>query len=200
MPYPNEVAALDVWNERVSRGLARLAHHGAPSGHVAEPLDETVDNVRGPGSAHILVEYGDYECPYSRAAYRAIQRLARELEFGFAFRHFPLTEIHPRALAAAGAAEAASLQGHFWEMHDWLFHNQRRLADPALHAASIELALDVPRFDRDRASDAVLDRILRDVESGVASGAVHGTPTLFVDGVLHRGGYDAATLREALAS
>jgi hypothetical protein len=148
MPYPNEVAALDAFSERVSRDLARLAHHGAPMGHVAEPLDEAVDNVRGLGRAHI-VEYGDYECPYSRAAYREIHRVAREVEFRFAFRHFPLTEIHPRALAAAGAAEAASLQGHFWEMHDWLFHNQRTLADPDLHAAAIELALDVPRFDGD---------------------------------------------------
>ena len=199
MPFPNEVAALEALNVRVSRGLKRLARQGHQGGKLAEPLNEAVDHQLRANGDHVILEYGDYECPYSRAAYREIQRVAREVEFRFVFRHFPLTEIHPRALAAAAAAEAAALQGQFWEMHDWLFRHQRTLTDGDLQAAAAELALDPARFDRDHASRPVLDRIGRDVESGVASGEIRGTPTLFVEGVIHRGGYDAATLRAVLA-
>src|ERR1700704_3502270 len=96
-----------------------------------EPLDEAVDHVRGPGGARLIVEYGDYECPYSRQAFREIERVERELDDGvrFAFRHFPLTEIHPHALASAVAVEAAASQGRFWDMHDRLFHRQKALAE-----------------------------------------------------------------------
>ena len=92
-----------------------------------EPVDEVVDHVRGPASGPLILEYGDYECPYSRQAYREIERVATELAGGvrFAFRHFPLTQIHPHALAAAAAAEAAARQGRFWDMHELLFHRQK---------------------------------------------------------------------------
>jgi protein-disulfide isomerase len=116
----------------------------------------------------------------------------------FAFRHFPLTEIHPHELAASQAAEAAALQGRFWEMHERLFHRQHALKDDDPRGYAVELGLDVERFERDRGGDAVLERVRRDVRSGIASGEVHGTPTLFIDGVVHRGGYDAAALLEAL--
>src|SRR2546426_10484350 len=99
-----------------------------------EPLDDRVDHVRGSSAARLIVEYGDYECPYSRQAFREIERVELQLSDGvrFAFRHFPLTEIHPHALAAAAAAEAASLQGKFWNMHEVLFHRQRALEDADL--------------------------------------------------------------------
>jgi protein-disulfide isomerase len=170
-----------------------------PSG-LLEPLDETVDHVRGARGARLILEYGDYECPYSRRAYREIQRVERELGAGvrFAFRHFPLVEIHPHALAASGAAEAASLQGRFWEMHDLLFDRQKALEDADLRSYADELGLDLERFERDRVGDAAMQRVLRDVRSGEATGEVIGTPTLFIDGVLHRGSYDAPTLVEAL--
>jgi protein-disulfide isomerase len=116
-----------------------------------------------------------------------------------AFRHFPLTEIHPHALAASAAVEAAALQGRFWEMHELLFHHQHALADHDLRRYAAELELDVPAFDVDRVGAAVLSRVGRDVDSGIASGEVVGTPTLFIDGVVHRGSYDAAALLEALA-
>ena len=118
----------------------------------------------------------------------------------FAFRHFPLTEIHPHALAAALAAEAAARQGRFWEMHDLLFRRQRALEDDDLRSYATELELDLARFDRDRAGDEALARIRHDIESGIASGEVRGTPTLFIDGVVHRGGYEAAELMEALSA
>ena len=165
------------------------------------PLDEKADHVRGSPVGHLIIEYGDYECPYSRQAFHAIEQV--ELRLGgnmrFAFRHFPLTSIHPHALAAAAAAEAAALQGRFWDMHELLFHRQKALEDGDLRRYAAQLGLDVAAFDRDGGSIEVADRIRRDVDSGLASGQVVGTPTLFIDGVVHRGGYDPPTLLAALA-
>ncbi|HEX9528560.1 MAG TPA: DsbA family protein [Streptosporangiaceae bacterium] len=165
-----------------------------------EPVDEAVDHVRGAAAGRLILEYGDYECPYSRQAFRAIERVEEELGDGvrFAFRYFPLTGIHPHALAAAAAAEAAARQDRFWDMHAQLFHHQRALGDDDLRGYAAGLGLDVARFDRDRAGASVRARVRRDVDSGIATRQVLGTPTLFIDGVVHRGGYDAATLREAL--
>jgi protein-disulfide isomerase len=161
------------------------------------PLEENVDHVRGSPAGRLILEYGDYECPYSRKAFHAIELVEQQLggNLRFAFRHFPLTGIHPHALAAA----AAALQGRFWAMHELLFHRQKALADGDLRGYAAQLGLDVAAFDRDRASTAVADRIRRDVDSGLASGQVLGTPTLFIDGVLHRGGYDPPALLAALA-
>jgi protein-disulfide isomerase len=166
------------------------------------PLDEKVDHVRGSPAGHLVIEYGDYECPYSRQAFHAIEHVEQQLggNMRFAFRHFPLTGIHPHALAAAAAAEAAALQGRFWDMHELLFHRQKALEDGDLLGYAAQLGLDVAAFDSDRASDAVVQRIRRDVDSGRASGQVLGTPTLFIDGAVHRGGYDPPTLLAALAS
>jgi protein-disulfide isomerase len=165
------------------------------------PLDDKVDHVRGSPVGRLIIEYGDYECPYSRRAFYAIQRVERQLggNVRFAYRHFPLTNIHPHALAAAAAAEAAALQGRFWEIHELLFHRQEALEDSDLLGYAAQLGLDVAVFDHDRASTATAERIRRDVDSGLASHQVLGTPTLFIDGVVHRGGYDASALLAALA-
>ena len=172
----------------------------AQPGPAIGPLDDE-DHVRGPAGGRLILEYGDYECPYSRQAFRAIERVERQLSGGirFAFRHFPLVDIHPHALAAAGAAEAAALQDRFWDMHELLYHRQKALADDDLRRYAAELGLDLARFDEDRIGALVQARIRRDVESGTASGQVKGTPTLFIDGVVHRGGYEVATLTEALS-
>ena len=166
-----------------------------------EPLDEEVDHVRGPSGGRLIVEYGDYECPYSRQAFREIERVEQRLsgDIRFAFRHFPITHIHPHAFAAAAAAEAAALQDRFWDMHELLYRRQNGLGGGDLQRYAAELDLDIARFARDQAGADVLGRIRRDVESGIASGEVRGTPTLFIDGVVHRGRYDAATLMQALA-
>ncbi len=79
-------------------------------------------------------------------------------------------------------------------MHELLSHRQKALEDGDLRGYAARLGLDMAAFDRDRASAAVLERIRRDVDSGLASGQVLGTPTLFIDGVVHRRGYDPATL------
>ncbi len=165
------------------------------------PLDEKVDHVRGAPAGRLIIEYGDYECPYSRQAFHAIEVVERQLggTIRFAFRHFPLTGIHPHALAAAAAAEAAARQGRFWDLHELLFRRHKALEDGDLRGYAAQLGLDGAVFDRDRATRAVLERIRRDVDSGLASGQVAGTPTLFIDGVVHRGGYDPPALLAALA-
>ena len=166
-----------------------------------EPLEEGVDHVRGPMGARVILEYGDYECPYSRQASRAIELVERRIDGGvrFAFRHFPLVQIHPYAFGAAAAAEAAAMQGRFWAMHELLFHRQNALGDDDLRQYAAQLGLDVARFDEDRVGPDVRRRIRRDIDTGLASREVRGTPTLFVDGVVYVGRYDAATLMEALS-
>ena len=165
-----------------------------------QPLEEGVDHVRGPKGARVILVYGDFECPYTRRAYREVERVEARLGEGvrFAFRHFPLTEIHPHALAASLTAEAAAAQGRYWEMHDTLFHRQKALEDDDLRAYAADLRLDLVSFDRDRAGEAALERVERDYRSGLKTGQVLGTPTLFIDGVLHEGAFDAKTLLAAL--
>ncbi len=101
-------------------------------------------------------------------------------------RHFPVLSKHPRAKVLAAAAEAAALQGHFWEMHDSLFADQGRLDPPHLWQRVRSLGLDLDRFESDRRSDAMAERVRRDFRSGVGAG-VMTTPTLFVDGEAHAG-------------
>jgi protein-disulfide isomerase len=167
-----------------------------------EPLEAGIDHVRGPDTATVILEYGDYECPYSRRAFREIERVERALkgQVRFAYRHFPLVQIHPHALGAAAAAEAAANQDRFWEMHEVLFRRQKQLADDDMRRYARELGLDVARFDRERLDSRTLSRVDRDVSSGLGSGEVHGTPTLFINGAVHRGDYDAANLIEAISS
>jgi protein-disulfide isomerase len=129
-----------------------------------------------------VIVYADFECPYCAAAELKLKRARLRT----AFRHFPVRSSHPRAWPAAGAAEAAALQGRFWEMHDLLFADQGRLEDPHLWARARTLGLDLERFDADRRSDAVTARIKQDFESGVRGGVVT-TPTLIADGRRYAG-------------
>jgi protein-disulfide isomerase len=136
------------------------------------------DHVLGGGFAEPrLVVYADYECPYCAALE---QRLVAGGE-RWVFRHFPVRSKHPRAWAAACAAEAAALQGCFAEMHASLYADQARLEDPHLWERARALGLDVERFDADRRSEGVAARVRRDFESGVRAGVVT-TPTSFEGG------------------
>jgi protein-disulfide isomerase len=158
------------------------------------------DHVHGPADAPAtLVEYGDYECPFCGRAHPVVKgvqhRLGRRLRF--AFRHFPLAEMHPHATRAAEAAEAAGAQGKFWAMHDMLFEHQHALTDPDLLGYAEFLGLDVQRFLTDLAEGAHEAKVRSDFMSGVRSG-VNGTPTFFINGVRHDGPWDPDTLTEAL--
>ena len=160
------------------------------------PSEEEVGHARGPTAGRLILEYGDYECPYSRQAFRAIEYVEQELSgrVRFVFRHFPLVQIHPHAFGAAAAAEAAALQDCFWAMHELLFQSQTALEDDDLLQYAERLGLNVARFDEDRVGPGVRRRIRRDVESGLVSAEVRGTPTVFIDGVVYVGDYDAASL------
>ena len=160
------------------------------------------DHVRGaPGAPMRLLIYGDYECPYTRKALVSVAQVRGELgdSFSYAFRNFPLTEIHPHALHAALAAEAAELQGKFWEMHDLLFQSQRSLADDDLASHARAIGLDEDRFRADFTDRKGLPRIEADVASGVRNG-VEGTPSIFINGQAHRDSYEPAILIHALSS
>jgi protein-disulfide isomerase len=110
----------------------------------------------------------------------------RERDVRVVFRHFPIRSSHPRAHAAAHAAEAAAEQGAFWAMHDLLFGDQGRLDDPHLWARAERLGLDLARFDTDRRSDRIAQRVREQFHGGVRAG-VATTPTLFVDGERYSG-------------
>jgi protein-disulfide isomerase len=164
------------------------------------PVSEERDHIQGRAEAAVtLVEYGDYECPYCGAAYpilKDLQARAGEL-LRFVFRNFPITTSHPHAERAAEAAEAAGVQGRFWEMHDTLYENQSRLEDEHLHGYAEQLGLDVGVFARELAEGVHLPRIHEDFMSGVRSG-VNGTPTFYVNGARHDGPYDLETLLDAV--
>ncbi|MGH2949590.1 MAG: DsbA family protein [Solirubrobacteraceae bacterium] len=140
------------------------------------------DHVRGPDGAQPAIVYGDYECPFCAA----LEARLHERALRVAFRHFPVRSSHPRAHAAACAAEAAALQGRFWAMHDALFADQGRLEDPHLWARAERLGLDVARFDADRRSEAVAARVREHFQGGVRAGVVT-TPTMFVGGDSYAG-------------
>ena len=160
------------------------------------------DHVQGPASAPVvLVEYGDYECPYCLNAWPVVNELRRELgdRLAVVFRHFPQSSIHPHASVAAQAAEAAAAQGKFWEMHDLLFRNQQALDSLDLTHLALQAGLEVYRFQSDLERAAHLRRIREDMAGGSRSG-VNGTPTFFINGRQYRGPITLQAMREAIES
>ena len=125
----------------------------------------------------MVVEYADYECPYCAKT----EALLAGLPLTRVFRHFPVVSKHPRARVLAAAAEAASLQGALWEMLASVFADQGRLDPPHVWDRVRSLGLDLDRFEVDRRTAAVTERVERDFRSGVRAG-VMTTPTLFVNG------------------
>ena len=164
------------------------------------PVDEERDHIQGAADAAVtLVEYGDYECPYCGAAYPIVKELQARMgeRLRFVFRNFPITTSHPHAEQAAEAAEAAAAQGRFWEMHDVLYENQKRLGDQDLRAYAEKVGVDVASFDQELAEHVHAARVREDFMSGVRSG-VNGTPTFYIDGARHDDSYDLDTLLTAL--
>jgi len=155
---------------------------------LTEPVSAR-DHIRGPRSAAIsLVEYGDFECPYCRAAEPIVAGLMEALgdQLSVTFRHFPMLEVHPHGQHAAEVAEAAAAQGKFWEMHDMLFANQNALDDASLLKYVADLGLDVERVRRELASHEHAGHVAEDSASGLLSG-VRGTPTFYMDGARYDG-------------
>jgi protein-disulfide isomerase len=148
----------------------------------------------------MLLEYGDYECPYCGEAYPVIKAVQKQLgnRLCFAFRNFPLSNAHPHALHAAAAAEAAGAQGRFWEMHDLLYENQSALEDEDLARYATSLRLNPEELMREVVSDAHVLRIRDDFRSGARNG-VNGTPSLFINGRLYQSAIGIEELLAALA-
>jgi protein-disulfide isomerase len=164
------------------------------------PVTEDRDHIQGPTEAAVtLVEYGDYECPYCGAAYPIIKEVQSRMgeRLRFVFRNFPITTSHPHAEQAAETAEAAATQGRFWQMHDLLYENQKRLRDSDLRDYAERLALDVERFYKELAEHVHAARVREDFISGVRSG-VNGTPTFYINGTRHDDSYDVETMVAAL--
>jgi protein-disulfide isomerase len=169
------------------------------SAKLTQPVS-TRDHAAGPADAPVtLVEYGDYQCPYCRAAYPVVKRLQKKLgkKLRFVFRNFPVTQAHPYALIAAETAEAAALQGRFWEMHDLLFEQQDSLTPDSIPVWAKKIGLDLDQFGNDIRQGVVAKRIKEDRQSGIRSG-VNGTPTFYINGTRYDGPNDYESLLEAL--
>jgi protein-disulfide isomerase len=165
------------------------------------PASPERDHIEGLLKATLtLVEYGDYQCPYCGAAYPEVKKVQKELgsELRFVFRNFPLTNMHEHAMNAAETAEAASAQGKFWPMHDFLYEHQATLGDHSVALSyTKKLGLDSQRFEREIAQHVYQKRIKDDFMGGVRSG-VNGTPTFYVNGIRHNEDAVAKALIEAL--
>jgi protein-disulfide isomerase len=164
------------------------------------PVSEDRDHIQGPSDAQVvLVEYGDFECPYCGAAYPIVKQIQDAMgpRLRFVFRNFPISTSHPHAEHAAEAAEAAAEQGTFWPMHDHLYENQRHLGDDHLRSYAEALGLDVDLFDKELTEHVHAGRVHEDFISGVRSG-VNGTPTFFVNGSRHDDSFDFETLLAAI--
>jgi Na+:H+ antiporter, NhaA family len=166
------------------------------------PVDPARDHIRGgnvPSGVVTLLIYSDYLCPYCRRLRLVIARLRKTLgeRLAYVYRHYPNERVHPGADFMSCAAEAAGLQGRFWEMHDWLFDVDRPLTEEKVRAYAQELGLDMDQFNRDVSSDAVKERVADDLNEARRNG-VTGTPSFFIDGIRYDGAWDYHSMMEAL--
>lgn len=148
------------------------------------PAVNSSDHIYGnPNAALELVEYGDYQCPYCGRAYPIIKSIQEKLgdDLKFVFRNFPISKLHPQALNAAVATEAAGLQDKFWQMHDIIFENQKKLDAETIFLLAKGIDLDLEQFKNDIQQKALVYKVEHDFESGIRSG-VNRTPSFFVNG------------------
>lgn len=160
------------------------------------------DHIQGASTAPFtLVEYGDYQCPACREAHHVVQTLQQQLgdRLRFVFRHFPQEEIHPDALHAAEATEAAGTQGKFWEMHNILLENQQQLRNGFLVEYAMAIGLFMSQFLAEMTEDVHVERVRADYSSGVHCGVIC-TPTFFINNERYDGDWDTATLLTEILS
>lgn len=164
------------------------------------PVVNDNDNSYGNANAAIeLVEYGDYECPYCGRAYPIVKSIQEKLgaDLKFVFRNFPLKKIHPNAFAAAVATEAAGLQDKFWEMHDIVFENQRKLDGDNILLLAEKIGLDMEQFKNDVQQRELIEKVEKDFESGIRSG-VNRTPSFFINGKKYEDSWEEKEFLEYL--
>lgn len=171
------------------------------SDSLSRPVTER-DHARGEASAPLtLLMYGAYECPHCVEANNIVKEIESRLgaRLRFVFRHFPRTNVHPHAEAAAEVAEAAAEQGKFWEMHDTLFAHFNHLDGEHLMLYAKELGLDMERFEQAIIHRSFAARVQEDFKSGEECG-VRATPTFFINGARHKGAWDVDALLKAVDS
>jgi protein-disulfide isomerase len=177
-----------------------MAQQSVPR-ELAQPVDAT-DHVLGARHAPVVVvEYGDFQCPTCKQAAPSVKLLLERFanRVLFAYRHFPLEEAHPYALAAAEAAECAGEQGRFWEMHDLLFANQEHLRPKHLPEYAQQLGLDMARFSAEMDDHVYLQRVREHQASGHRS-HVRGTPGFFVNGRIQDVSFGLRALFDAVSA
>jgi protein-disulfide isomerase len=164
------------------------------------PPVSSSDHTQGPLDApHVLVEYGDYQCPSCGEVTPLLKHVQKHFgeKLAFVFRNFPLSEMHEYAEAAAETAEFAAAKGKFWEMHDLLYKNQEDLTEEDLLGYAKKAGLNVSELKDALAEKTFAKRVQADLKSGEQSG-VNGTPTFFINGRLYDGAYDASSLIAAI--
>src|SRR6202047_961428 len=147
------------------------------------------DHIKGPPDSPVtLFEYGDYECPHCGAAHQVIKLVLRHFghRLRFVYRHFPLTQIHPHAEAAAETAEFAGASGNFWGMHDAIYENRHWLSLPVLLTLAETFGLSQSGLQEALAARQYAPKVRNDLLGGMRSG-VNGTPTFLIDGSRHDG-------------
>ncbi len=155
----------------------------------AEVLVRSDSHTLGPQDAKVtVVEFSDFECPACKEAEPTVEQILAKYKdkIRFVYRHFPLPQ-HTDAFAAAEAAEAAALQGKFWEMHNLLFEKSPALSMDDLKTYAKDLGLNTEKFNKDLDSDAVRQRVLADQADGNKAG-ISATPTFFINGTRFTGG------------
>ena len=163
------------------------------------PINEH-DHVLGPADAPVtLLEYGDYQCPHCQAAWPQVELVLRHFgrDLRYAYRHFPISTVHPLAKPAAECAEFAGAHGLFWEMHSAIFANGHQLSGATLFALASQLGLDVGELRQALQNGDYAPKVETDFMTGVRSG-VNGTPCFFINGERHDGSYAAADLAAAI--
>ena len=167
---------------------------------LAVPVAASDHLLGGEHAPVTLVEYGDFECPNCRQAAPAVKLILEHWRgrVRLVWRHFPLEGVHPHALSAALASEAAAAQNKFWQMHDALFENQAHLKTNHLRGYARRLELDLARYEAEMQEQLYLQRVREQIDGGGKSG-VRGTPTFFVNGAIQDVSFGLQALRDRVA-
>ncbi|MET0901076.1 MAG: Na+/H+ antiporter NhaA [Mycobacterium sp.] len=186
----------------IFRVTDRLSPPEAVGAKLVRPIDRARDHIRGnPNAPLTLVEYGDYECPFCSRATGSIDEVRDHFgdELCYVWRHLPLEKVHPRSMDAALAAEAAGMQGRYFEMGKMMFEFQEYLEWEHLYRYADSVGCDIARFDEDLRSSKVRHRVEDDAQDAEVMD-LQSVPTFFVNGKRHKGPWDAASLIRALES
>lgn len=188
----------------ISNTSKTLDPEALPSERVDASLLIRPDSFQtNPDAAITIVEFGDYQCPACASVHPTVARIVEERgeEVNLVFRHFPLPQ-HKNAKQAAYAAEAAGLQGKFWQMHDLLYENQKEWENEGspqeyFEEYATELELNMGKFREDVKSDEVKDKVERDKNDGT-SVSVNSTPTFYINGYEYKGAMDFTQFEQAI--